>query len=65
MWVLPRSDNNSHMGPPAIPVPTGDITKLAIDRKLVRRHGKTPENTMASALYTDMRKRGPSSLFIK
>lgn len=44
---------------------TGEITKLALDRKLVRCQGKTPENTMASALYTDVRKRGQYSPFIK
>jgi hypothetical protein len=43
----------------------GELSKLAIDRKLVRGQGKTPENSMASAMYRDMRKRGPSSLFIK
>ena len=36
---------------------TGDITKVALERKLVKCQGKTPENTMASALYTDVRPR--------
>lgn len=44
---------------------TGEITKVALERRLVRCQGKTPENTMASALYTDVRKRGSSSPFIK
>lgn len=44
---------------------TGEITKLALERKLVKCQGKTPENTMASALYTDVRKRGNYSPFIK
>jgi hypothetical protein len=43
----------------------GEITKIALERKLVKATGKTPENTMASALYTDVRKRGSNSPFFK
>ncbi|EFJ51231.1 hypothetical protein VOLCADRAFT_88101 [Volvox carteri f. nagariensis] len=44
---------------------SGEITKLAIDRKLLRCMGKTPENTMASALYTEVRKKAHTTVFIK
>eukprot|EP00877_Chromochloris_zofingiensis_P006994 jgi/Chrzof1/2548/Cz11g19210.t1 len=44
---------------------TGEITRIALERKLLACQGKTPDATMASALYTDVRKRGGSSPFIK
>lgn len=47
------------------PMTSGDITKLALERKLVKCTGKTPENTMASALYTEVRKRPLQTPFIK
>jgi hypothetical protein len=43
----------------------GEITKLAIERKLLKCTGKTPENTMASALYTEVRKKAATTVFIK
>lgn len=43
----------------------GEITKLAIERKLLKCMGKTPENTMASALYTEVRKKAGTTVFIK
>ncbi len=43
----------------------GEIAKLALERGLIRCQGKTPENTMASALYTEVRKRNTKSMFIK
>ena len=44
---------------------TGDIAKLALKRGLVKCSGKTPEATMASALYTDIKKREGESIFIR
>ncbi|GLC41420.1 hypothetical protein PLESTM_001194100 [Pleodorina starrii] len=44
---------------------SGEITKLAMERKLLRCMGKTPENTMASALYTEVRKKASTTVFIK
>lgn len=44
---------------------SGEITKLAVERKLLRCTGKTPENTMASALYTEVRKKAGTTVFIK
>lgn len=44
---------------------SGEITKLSLERKLIKCTGKTPENTMASALYTEVRKRPLQTTFIK
>ncbi|GLI60954.1 hypothetical protein VaNZ11_003206, partial [Volvox africanus] len=44
---------------------SGEITKLAMERRLLRCMGKTPENTMASALYTEVRKKANTTVFIK
>ncbi|GIL94831.1 hypothetical protein Vretimale_997 [Volvox reticuliferus] len=44
---------------------SGEITKLAMERRLLRCTGKTPENTMASALYTEVRKKANTTVFIK
>lgn len=44
---------------------TGELTKVALERGFIKCQGKTPENTMASALYTDVRRKGAKSLFIK
>lgn len=44
---------------------TGEIAKLALTRGLVRCTGKTPEATMASALYTDIKRREDRSLFVR
>ncbi|MEW5310217.1 MAG: hypothetical protein WDW38_002034 [Sanguina aurantia] len=44
---------------------SGDITKRAQERRLLKVTGLTPENTMASALYTDVRKRPTTTPFIK
>ena len=57
---------------PGVPTPrrhpvccaAGEITKLAVERKLLRCTGKTPENTMASALYTEVRKKAGTTVFI-
>jgi hypothetical protein len=39
--------------------------RLALERSLINCQGKTPEATMASALYTDVRKKGQASVFIR
>lgn len=44
---------------------TGEITRLALKYGLVKCTGKTPEATMASALYTDIKRKGDESLFIR
>jgi hypothetical protein len=44
---------------------TGDIARLALRRGLVRCTGKTPEATMASALYTDIKRKEGHSLFVR
>ena len=38
---------------------------LAIDRALLRTVGRTPEASMASALYTDVKKKGTQATFAK
>ena len=37
----------------------------ALQRGFLQAHGKTPDATMASALYTDVKKKGPRSLFMR
>ena len=44
---------------------TGEIAKLALKRNLIKCSGKTPEATMASALYTDVKKRESKSAFVR
>ncbi|KAK9820280.1 hypothetical protein WJX72_008553 [[Myrmecia] bisecta] len=44
---------------------TGEITKVALDRALINCQGKTPEATMASALYTDVKRKGDQSVFTR
>jgi hypothetical protein len=44
---------------------TGEIAKLALKRNLIKCSGKTPEATMASALYTDVKKREYKSAFVR
>jgi hypothetical protein len=43
----------------------GRHCRLALERSLINCQGKTPEATMASALYTDVRKKGNASVFIR
>jgi hypothetical protein len=43
---------------------TGEITKLALQRGYISCSGKTPDATMASALYTDIKRRG-ETVFIR
>ncbi|KAK9846589.1 hypothetical protein WJX81_007237 [Elliptochloris bilobata] len=44
---------------------TGEITKAALDRGLIHCQGRTPEATMASALYTDVKRKGDGSVFTR
>lgn len=44
---------------------TGEIARVALQRGLLRATGKTPEATMASALYTDIKRREGTSVFIR
>ncbi|KAG1676555.1 hypothetical protein FOA52_000098 [Chlamydomonas sp. UWO 241] len=44
---------------------TGEITKVALERKLIQCQGKTPEATMASALYTDVKRKLTTSVFTR
>jgi len=44
---------------------TGEITRLALHRQLINCSGKTPEATMASALYTDIKRKESQSVFIR
>eukprot|EP00877_Chromochloris_zofingiensis_P002038 jgi/Chrzof1/11835/Cz06g11210.t1 len=44
---------------------TGEITKIALQRGFLNAQGKTPEATMASALYTDVKKKNGTSLFTR
>lgn len=43
----------------------GEIARMALIRGYVRCQGKTPEATMASALYTDIKKKGDRSIFTR
>ncbi|BDA44550.1 hypothetical protein COCOBI_06-0260 [Coccomyxa sp. Obi] len=44
---------------------TGEIARYAIKYALISPQGKTPEATMASALYTDIKKKEGASIFIR
>eukprot|EP00884_Botryococcus_braunii_P001142 jgi/Botrbrau1/11028/Bobra.92_2s0001.1 len=44
---------------------TGEIARLALQRGLIKCSGKTPEATMASALYTDIKRKNGRSIFFK
>lgn len=39
--------------------------RLALDMELINCQGKTPEATMASALYTDVKRKLQSSVFTR
>ena len=43
----------------------GEIARLAMKRGLINCNGKTPDATMASALYTDLKRRDVNSIFIR
>lgn len=44
---------------------TGEITKAALQRGFIKCSGKTPDATMASALYTDIKRRTGESVFVR
>mmetsp|Transcript_33602 Transcript_33602/g.60094 ORF Transcript_33602/g.60094 Transcript_33602/m.60094 type:complete len:583 (-) Transcript_33602:140-1888(-) len=44
---------------------TGDICRVALERGLLQAKGKTPEATMASALYTDVKRKEKKSIFTR
>lgn len=44
---------------------TGEICRLALDSGLLLCSGKTPEATMASSLYGDIKRNGQASMFIR
>ncbi len=46
-------------------VDAGEIARYAIKYALISPQGKTPEATMASALYTDIKKKEGASIFIR
>ena len=43
----------------------GEITRIALRQGLVQPSGKTPEATMASALYVDVKRKEGQSIFIR
>jgi hypothetical protein len=44
---------------------TGEITKAALQRGFIKCSGKTPDATMASALYTDIKRHISESVFVR
>ena len=46
-------------------MPTGEICRLALEWGLLACSGKTPEATMASALYGDIKRKDRKSIFIR
>jgi HB1, ASXL, restriction endonuclease HTH domain len=51
--------------PPLPLCSAGDIAKVALRMGLLNCAGKTPEATMASALYTDVKRKEGLSIFIR
>ena len=51
----------------AVPPPccAGEIARAALRRGLIQCHGKTPEATMASALYSDVKRKEGASAFVR
>lgn len=47
------------------PMSASEITDIAIQRKLIRTKGKTPERTMGARIYTDIKRKGNNSVFYK
>lgn len=44
---------------------TGEICKLALEWGLLKCTGKTPEATMASSLYSDIKRNDNTSIFVR
>ena len=47
---------------PELLAPAG---RLALERQHIKCQGRTPEATMASALYTDVKRKGSKSVFTR
>jgi restriction system protein len=47
------------------PLNAAEITKLIIEAGLWKSEGKTPEATVSAQIYTDIKKKGDKSLFVK
>ena len=47
----------------SVPLSCQEITRLAIDRGLVKPGGRTPEASMGAAMYTDIKKNGEAATF--
>jgi hypothetical protein len=52
-------------GPAAAPLPACRRRRLALEWNLLSCSGKTPEATMASALYGDIKRKESTSVFIR
>ncbi len=48
-----------------MPLTAEEITKMAVENKLIETSGKTPVATMSARLYMDIKYKGSSSLFVK
>jgi len=44
---------------------TGEITRVGLERGILVCNGKTPEATMASSLYTEVKRREATSIFVR
>lgn len=47
------------------PLTAEDITRIALEKKLIKTSGKTPAATMSAGIYTDIKTRQDESVFIK
>lgn len=61
---LANGSHAPHHHPPP-PFHATPRTRVALQRGILSAHGKTPDATMASALYTDVKKKGTKSLFMR
>ena len=43
----------------------GPPRRVAVEKELINCQGRTPEATMASALYTDVKRKGDNSVFTR
>ena len=48
-----------------LPLTAEEITKIALENKLIETSGKTPAATMGARIYMDIQEKGESSLFVK
>ena len=49
----------------ALPERAACAARLALERQHIKCQGRTPEATMASALYTDVKRKGNKSVFTR